>query len=143
MADRSDADIETRLKSLEEQVFPPRSQTPEEGSLRLGALNTEVNERTGVSGTVDINVADKASYSISATGDVTISLSNTPDDPAGHQLLIYLEGDTVYGVSWPGDVVWDGGDAPTSFDAGGLEVALVTDDGGDEWRGRVTGENFA
>lgn len=133
--DLSRKEVEHRLLRIEDRVL--NGPTPEEIEW------VTVQDWDGVDGDVAIDVSQQARYNISATGDITIVLRNTPDDPPGHQLLIYLEGGNIHSVSWPADVVWDGGEVPTSFDAAGLEVALVTDDGGDSWRGRITGENFA
>ena len=112
--------------------------------------NSDYNETVqsfSGSGTFDVDLSAGNVVSVAATGDVTLTFSNVSSNPAGNSLLVYFEDDDGSGphtISWPASVVWDGGFAVSEIPGSGdIEVTLITDDGGTEWRGRQGGANFA
>jgi len=127
-----------------------------DGDVTFGVVNTgevsnsdynEVVQTFSGSGTFDIDLSAGNVVSVAATGDVTITFSNVTSTPAGNSLLVYFEDDDGSGphtISWPASVVWDGGTAVAEIPGSGdIEVTLITDDGGTEWRGRQGGRDFA
>lgn len=106
-----------------------------------------VETHSSVSGPVTIDLSVSNVHRVEATGDVSISFANVSSSPAGNSVIIYVtdaDGSGPHTLSWPSSVLWDGGNAVTDVDANGnVEVSLMTDDGGTEWRGHFSGRNFA
>jgi len=112
--------------------------------------NSDYNETVqsfSGSGTFDVDLSAGNVVSVAATGDVTLTFSNVSSNPAGNSLLVYFEDDDGSGphtISWPASVVWDGGNPIDEIPGSGdIEITLITDDGGTEWRGRQGGGDFA
>lgn len=99
------------------------------------------------SGTLTVDLSTANLVRVEATGDVTIEFSNVTGTPPGNSLTIYFEdsdGSGPHTITWPSSVVWSGGTAEDTVDASdNLEVSLLTDDGGTEWRARRSGRRFA
>jgi len=112
--------------------------------------NSDYNETVETlsgSGTLTVDLEAANLVRVEATGDVTIEFSNVTSSPPGNSVTIYLEDDDDTGphtVTWPASVVWDGGDAIGEIpESSNVEASLLTDDGGTEWRGGISGEDFA
>jgi len=106
----------------------------------------ETVETLSGSGTLTVDLETANLVRVEATGDVTIEFSNVTSSPPGNSVTIYLEDDDDTGphtVTWPESVVWDGGDAIGEIpESSNVEASLLTDDGGTEWRGGISGEDF-
>lgn len=116
-----------------------------------GITNQDYSESVvthgSASGTVTLDLASANVHRIEATGDVTVAFSNVTTSPPGNSLTVYVtdgDGSGPHALSWPSSVVWDGGNTVGQVDASSnVEISLLTDDGGTEWRGRLSGEAFA
>ena len=108
--------------------------------------NESVVEHESASGTVSVDLAAANVHRVNAVDDVTIEFANVTEDPAGNSTLIYVQDDDSSGphtISWPTNVVWDGDDPVNEVEDGSdVEVSLLTDNGGTEWRGRLSGGGF-
>lgn len=100
---------------------------------------------TGTSYTVDVTTGTV--WDLTLTGDVTFSFSGAGDATGVNSFTLILTQDGTGGrtVTWPTEVVWDGGSAPTiSSSAGATDVlTFFTPDGGTTWYGLVGGQAFA
>jgi len=117
----------------------------------LSLSNQDYNEVTqtisSASGTTDLDLSQANTFRVEAIDNLTFTFSNVTSTPAGNSITIYVvesDGAGPYTLSWPSSVVWNGGSAVGEVSQNGnIEISLLTDDGGTEWRGRKSGEGFA
>lgn len=98
------------------------------------------------SGTITIDLAAANLHRVEAVGNVTIEFANVTSTPAGNSVTIYFEdgdGTGPHTISWPTSVVWSDGNVQNEIEANSnIEVALISDDGGVEFRARRSGRRF-
>lgn len=113
--------------------------------------NDDYNETTqtisSASGTTDLDLSVANTFRVEAIDNLTFTFSNVTSTPAGNSITVYVvesDGAGPYILSWPSSVVWNGGSAVGEVaQNSNIEISLLSDDGGTEWRGRKSGENFA
>lgn len=109
--------------------------------------NEAVETHTTASGTVSIDLSVANVHRVEAIDNITIEFENATADPAGNSVVIYVvddDGDGPYTISWPESVEWDDGNVVDEVGAdSNVEIGLLSDDGGDTWRGRESGVAFA
>lgn len=113
--------------------------------------NDNYNEATkthsSASGTVTIDLQTANVHRVEAVDNITLQFTNVSQDPAGNSVLIYVvesDGAGPYTLSWPSSVVWNSGSAVGEVaQNSNIEISLLTDNSGTEWRGRKSGEGFA
>jgi hypothetical protein len=113
--------------------------------------NTDYNESTqtisSASGTTDLDLSQANTFRVEAIDNLTFTFSNVTSTPSGNSITVYVvesDGAGPYTLSWPSSVVWNGGSAVGEVaQNSNVEISLLSDDGGTEWRGRLSGENFA
>lgn len=117
----------------------------------MGLNNDDYNETTvtkgSASGTTDLDLSQANVFRVEAIDNITITISNVTSTPPGNSVVVYVvesDGAGPYTISWPSSVVWNGGSAVGEVSQNGnVEISLLTDDGGTEWRGRKSGSGFA
>jgi hypothetical protein len=99
------------------------------------------------SGTTDLDLSTANEFRVEAIDNLTFTFSNVTSDPSGNSVTIYVvesDGAGPYTLSWPASFVWDGGTVVGEVTQNGnVEISALSDDGGTEWRGRKSGENFS
>lgn len=113
--------------------------------------NKDYNETTqtisSASGTTDLDLSQANTFRVEAVDNLTFTFSNVTSTPGGNSITVYVvesDGAGPYTLSWPSSVVWNGGSAVGEVSQNGnIEISLLTDNGGTEWRGRKSGEGFA
>lgn len=113
--------------------------------------NDNYNEATkthsSASGTVTIDLQTANVHRVEAVDNISFEFTNVSQDPAGNSVLIYVvEGDGAgpYTLSWPSPVVWNADSVLGEVaQKSNIEISLLTDNGGTEWRGRRSGGGFA
>lgn len=102
-----------------------------EGVLALGAI--------AVAAAVDLRQGNVVTATL--TGAVTLTLTNPAGSGFGCGFVLYLTNGGAYTITWPTNVKWAGGFAPT-LTASGLDIlAFQTIDGGTTWRGLLAGKD--
>lgn len=113
--------------------------------------NDDYNESTqtisSASGTTDLDLSVANTFRVEAIDNLTFTFSNVTSTPAGNSITVYVvesDGAGPYTLSWPASVVWNG-DSPVGevSQNSNVEISLLTDNGGTEWRGRKSGGGFA
>lgn len=167
MVDLSETDLEPRLRRLERYVLPGKNPggglTISNGDLTAYdhdhageslsptvVNNTDYNEAVSaegvVAGAVDLDLAGANLFTATLGGNTTFDIINATVDPAGNSLSLLITQDaaTQYTLTWPASVEWDGGAPPADPALGEqLEVAFISYDGGQTWKGRESGRAFA
>ena len=93
-------------------------------------------------GLVDMDLADGAYHSITVAADATIDITGFP---AGYikPLAVKLTNAGAHTLTWPAEVIWDGGAEPT-WTASGVDFArLWSDDEGTTIYGARTAEDVS
>ena len=112
----------------------------ETGSISNKDYNESVEVYADAAGTVTLDLTDANIHRVEAVDDVTIEISNPSAAPAGNSVVVYLtdsDGLGPYAVSWTPTTKWAGGNVADEVDAeSNIEVGLISDDGGSEWRAR-------
>lgn len=90
---------------------------------------TLVDEGTGLSGTVTLDLDTGNFFALGISGDATIAFSNPP--ASGDVVYITIEVEGTASLSWPAAVQWPAGAAPTQ--SGLCVYVLYTRDGGTTW----------
>jgi hypothetical protein len=96
------------------------------------------------SGTVNLNPATAAVFTVSLTGDPTYTFTSPPSGESWSFTLIQTQGSGPYSVTWPSSVYWQDAIPPTlSSTSGAIDVFVFTTvDGGSIWLGSVAGLNY-
>ena len=101
--------------------------------------------RLVTAGTVDCG--DANTFDLTLTASVDVAFINAPASGTSFALTLTVKQDATGGhaVTWPGSVVWAGGEAPTlTADANAEDVfVFMTSDGGATWYGFTSGQAFA
>lgn len=119
------------------------------GAESVGANNyaESVKVHESESGDINVDLSEASVHHIEAVGDLTINFTGLSEDRDGNSVLLYItdsDSNGPYSLSWNASVVWNGGIATSSVSgASDVEVNLITGDGGNQWRARKTGEDFA
>jgi hypothetical protein len=90
------------------------------------------------SGTRDINLQSGNYISATITGATTFTFSNPLASPNACGFILELTDGGSATVNWPASVRWPCGTAPTLTASGVDMLVFITDDGGTNWRGRVS-----
>ena len=98
---------------------------------------TETNTASSQSSTYAINLASGNVFSLTQTGNVTLSFSNVPAAGCVSITLFLIQDGTGSRIpSFPGSVIWNGGTAPTfTTTANHVDiVVMTTTNAGTTWR---------
>lgn len=106
---------------------------------------TEINTAASSSTAYTINMANGNVFTITLTGNCTLSMSNVPASNAASLTIFLVQGSGPYTVTWPGSFIWPGGTAPTLTTTNGHVDCIVamTTNGGTTFRAFTAGQNFA
>jgi len=113
------------------------------GNLTLGdpvLFNKPIRAQASLctNGTLDLSLSNY--FVCNCTGPMTYSFTNVPSDADVISLVLELHDAGSYAMTFPAEVKWGGGTAPT-FTAGASDlIGFITTDGGANWRGM--GLNF-
>ena len=113
------------------------------GNLTLGdpvLFNKPIRAQAALctNGTLDVSLSNY--FVCNCSGSMTFSFSNVPSDADVISLVIELHNAGNHVLTFPSNVKWGGGAAPT-FTAGASDlIGFITTDGGTNWRGM--GLNF-
>jgi len=113
--------------------------------------NTDYNETTqtisSASGTTDLDLSQANVFRVEAIDNISFTFSNVTATPAGNSVLIYVvdsDGAGPYTLSYPSSVVFNGGEVVGEVaQNSNVELSLLSDDGGTEFRARQSGGGFA
>jgi hypothetical protein len=96
-----------------------------------------VNALGSVSGAQAMDFSLGNVVSITANGDLTLSITNPPASGKTGTLTLLLTNGGAVSVTWPSGTTWLTGSAP-SLTASGLDVlSFTTTDGGTTWRAHL------
>jgi hypothetical protein len=98
---------------------------------------TETNTASTQSSTYARNLASGNVFSLTLSGNVTLSFSNVPASGcASVTLFLIQDGTGSRTVTWPGSVIWPGGTAPTlTTTANHVDlIVMMTTNAGTTWR---------
>lgn len=106
---------------------------------------TETNTAASSSTAYTINMANGNVFSITLTGNCTLSMSNVPASGCASLTIVLIQGSGPYTVTWPAAFIWPGGTAPTLTTTNGhVDVFVaITTNGGTTFRAFTSGQNFA
>ena len=113
------------------------------GNLTLGdpvLFNKPIRAQASLctNGTLDLSLSNY--FVCNCTGSMTYSFTNVPSDADVISLVLELHNAGSHVQTFPANVKWGGGAAPT-FTAGASDlIGFITTDGGANWRGM--GLNF-
>ena len=93
------------------------------------------NALGSVSGTTDINLQSGNYVSATVTGTTTFTFSNPLSAPHACGFVLELTNGGSAAITWPANVRWPKGVAPTLTADGTDVLVFVTDDAGSNWRG--------
>jgi len=109
--------------------------------------NEAVQTHSSASGTVVIDLTVANVHRVEAIDNITFDIQNASTNPTGNSVLIYVvdsDGGGPYTLSWPTSVVFANSTVVGEVtQSSNVEIGLVSDDGGTEWRARKTGGRFA
>ncbi|MCE9643759.1 hypothetical protein K8Q93_00710 [Candidatus Parcubacteria bacterium] len=96
-----------------------------------------VNARGSVSGSQAMDFSLGNVVSITASGNLTLSITNPPVSGKTGTLTLLLTNGGAVSVAWPSGTTWLTGSAP-SLTSSGLDVlSFTTTDGGTTWRAHL------
>ena len=115
-------------------------------NFEFSSTNEDPVSTDPATGTVSLDHSASNWYDpIAATEDITVEF--TDESGTGLQFTLrFTDGDSggPYTITWPGSVVWSGGDVVDEIPAtGDVEVFLLSPDGGTTWRAREGGRQFS
>ena len=96
-------------------------------------------------GTLTLNLNTATFFYVSANGSPTVSFTNPPSSPKVFAFTLQTVGDgTQRTFDWPFTVKWESGVEPTITRTSGKidTYTFLTHDGGTNWFGFVSGQNF-
>jgi len=109
--------------------------------------NEAIKTHSSASGTITIDLQEANVHRVEAIDNITFEFVNVSQNPAGNSLLIYVvdsDGAGPYTFTWPASIIWSDGSVISEVSQNSnIEVGLLTDDGGTEWRGRESGGGFS
>lgn len=93
----------------------------------------------------EIDCAAATIHEITLTDDCILTIANAPSGGFAITIDLIQDGTGGHTVTWPVNVTWPGGTAPTlTADADAVDAfRLYTPDGGTTWRGSTIGLDFA
>lgn len=110
-------------------------------------LEKKANDIGPLNGTYELNIEENSqNIKFTLDGNLTISFANwhtsTDSGGSGMQYIFMWIDPSVYSLTWPSDVYWDGGSAP-SLDANTYNIVTFLRDngivyGGLGWSGLAT-----
>lgn len=108
--------------------------------------NQTVQTISTASGTVDLDLSQANVFRIEAVGNLTFTFSNVTATPAGNAVTVYVvdsDSGGPYTLSWLPSILWNGSSPVDEVTQNNnIEISLITDSGGTEWRGGKSGEAF-
>lgn len=101
------------------------------------ASGESVDERSGISGTVGLDLAEFKIFAHTLDGNVTYTFDNPASPGDSFTIFVIQDGTGGRSVTWPSSVEWDSGSEPSqTTSANAVDwYGFVTPDGGDTWRG--------
>ena len=102
-----------------------------------------VKAHGSVSGAKALSFSDGAVHTVTATGDITFSITNWPKSSGWSDgLSLVLTNGGAHTITWPGAVDWAGGNAPSLTEAGVDRLVFVSEDGGTLIQGFLAGADL-
>ncbi|MDY6852014.1 MAG: hypothetical protein SV487_08080, partial [Thermodesulfobacteriota bacterium] len=96
------------------------------------------------SGNVALSFSDGAVHTVTAGGNITFSLTNWPKASAySDGLSLVLTNGGAYTMTWPAEVDWPGGDAPSLTESGVDRLVFISEDGGTTIQGFLAGADLS
>jgi hypothetical protein len=113
------------------------------GDLKTTSYLETHSTLTGTSPSIDCSAAN--TFSITLTGDSTLSFSNVPSGSSYSCLFKVVQGTTDYTITWPSAVKWQDNIEPSlTSGSGAVDIfILFTHDGGTNWYGFVAGQDMS
>ena len=112
-----------------------------------GGYVEEVSTDATVTGATDIDLDVANVFRHTLTGNVTYSIINETATPAVNSFVLILvqDGTGSRTVTWPAEVEWDGGTAPTltSAASGKDMITFISPDAGTTWVGIVAAQDIS
>lgn len=109
------------------------------------AVNANNYALGATSGNITINVAQSTYFSVNTTNSSTFFFEGAPDSSKATGFILEItsgggNGVNTFTQTWPSEVKWPSGTAPTLTDgAANVDVLVfITDDGGTNWRGAAS-----
>jgi hypothetical protein len=117
------------------------------GALTFGANYTETRTSVTAASSTALNCSLGNIFSLTMSASIsTLSFSNVPATGRAYSMTLFVNQDATGGrtISWPAEVRWPGGTAPTLTTTANKTdiITLVTHDGGTNWYGLVAGQNY-
>lgn len=115
------------------------------GPAKLGPFAETFASPSISAGTLTLDLTTANTFSVSLNQNITTLNINNPQASSAHGFSIIFTADgTLRTITWPGSVKWAGGTAPTmTATAGKVDIlTFFTVDGGTNWYGVVSGQNF-
>lgn len=140
--------LKTEIDTLAADTTNSLAQKADKNTLDVVAARLDVTyEKTQAvgnkSGVVAINAANGNNITLTAVGALTITLAASAPNGYSQGLILAITNGGAYAVTWPSNVKWTGGTAP-SLTASGVDViTLYTSNSGATWYGGQFGGGFA
>jgi len=117
------------------------------GALTFGANYTETRTSVTAASSTALNCSLGNIFSLTMSASIsTLSFSNVPATGRAYSMTLFVNQDATGNrtISWPAEVRWPGGTAPTLTTTANKTdiITLVTHDGGTNWYGLVAGQNY-
>ena len=131
----------TKLGAIETLTITELS-TTRSNTIAVNANNYALG---ATSGNITINVAQSTYFSVNTTNSSTFFFEGAPDSSKATGFILEItsgggNGVNTFTQTWPSEVKWPSGTAPTLTDgAANVDVLVfITDDGGTNWRGAAS-----
>lgn len=96
-----------------------------------------------VTGTHNLDLSAGQAYSFTSTGDIVLTVSNTPSGSYASAVILQITNGGAHAVTWPSPTSWAGGSAPALSVSGIDVVVLVTFNAGTSWYGFLAGKTMS
>lgn len=103
-------------------------------SVAVTLAGDTVNNKGNMTGAITLNYADGNYVVGTVTGALNLSLGTIADNTRAYGITIELTNGGA-NVTWPGNIAWVGGAAPTLRAVGINIITLITRNGGSSWIG--------
>ena len=115
-------------------------------ALAVGGGAETISVLGNKTGATAVNLANGNVFTMSLTGNITLTLSGATSGKACSASLYVTQGTGGSRlITWPASVKWAGGTKPTlSTAVGAVDILVIeTLDGGTTWYGSLVGNNFS
>jgi len=110
----------------------------------LDPYSERVKAHGSVSGAVALSFSQGAVHTVTASDDITFSFTNWPK-ASGYSdgLGLVLTNGGAHVITWPGAVIWPGGDAPSLTESGVDRLVFVSENAGTTIHGFLAGADIS